>query len=108
MTTPKILPFRRWPDGDRLAWEAAVAPGDVLSAGGGAAHWAPKTSKQVKKRYGRWLAYLELKGELDPRLTPIERATPDAVRAFVASMLAEDLSTVTVHSTLRDVKIRSF
>ncbi len=55
----RCLKLPQWPDADRLAWEAAVAEGDLLNGGGLAARWRETTRKTVQDANGRWLTFLE-------------------------------------------------
>ena len=51
----RCLPVADWPDGDRLAWHAALAAGDPLSCERStAASWKPATSHKSRRGYGRW------------------------------------------------------
>ena len=63
------MPFEEWPERDRLAWLAAIAPGDddLLAVDRPALRWKSELQGEVFVRYyGIWLAWLKSRGELDP------------------------------------------
>ena len=78
----RALPYSEWPIGDRLAWEKAIADGDIFDGRGPAAHWASPTKRTNIQHYGRWLGYLLWRGELVSSASPESRVTTDAVRAY--------------------------
>lgn len=81
------LKLEDWPEGDRAAWEAALAPGDLLEGTMGAAqHWSPDTQDHRRKAYGRWLTSRIAAGSFDPTTTPSSRITPDAVRHYLSEL----------------------
>ena len=81
------LRVEQWPEADRLAWEAAALPGDILDGTVGAAHhWSPQTREKYRKGYGRWLNFLILNGMFDPDLPPAARVTTAAVRLYLAEL----------------------
>src|SRR4051794_7367572 len=75
-----------WPDPDRQAWAAALAPGDVLDPGGPASRWAPITRRGVIKNYGRWLTWLDRTGQLDPASSPAGQVIPERVKGFILTL----------------------
>lgn len=82
----RCRPLHLWPEDDRLAWAAALRPGDALDPGGPASRWAPTTRALAIAGYSRWLAWLDRTGELDPTLPPARQVTPRRVREFVAAL----------------------
>jgi integrase len=72
-----------WPVKDRVAYLAALRPGDPLEPGGLAAEWSPYTQRKNAKGYGRWLTWLGVRGLLDPSLEPTDRITRERVVAYV-------------------------
>lgn len=63
---PRVaLHVSHWPQADRLAWERAQKPGNPLQRPGAACSWRPATRKSAAGAYGRWLAFLAARGELD-------------------------------------------
>ena len=89
---PKYDPTRRcrppslWPAADRLAWDAALQPGDVLDPGGPASRWAPLTRSGAARAYGRWLTWLDGTGQLEPGASFADQVTPERVRDFVGAL----------------------
>jgi hypothetical protein len=77
-----------WPAGDRAAWEALFAPGDVLTDAGPCRRWRPATRKGRAHHYALWLGWLTSQGALDPDASPGARAAPEAVLAFAAALRA--------------------
>ena len=63
----RCLKVHEWPEADRLAWELAFEPGDVLDdTVGPGVHWSEQTREKYRKGYGRWLTFLILNGGIDP------------------------------------------
>jgi site-specific recombinase XerD len=101
--TRVYLPFDQWPRADVLAWDTAIAEGDVLDGRGPAHHWRPATRKANLEHYSRWLAFLLLTGtRLD--CAPESRVSRDAVRAYVEHLKAR-LAPRTVVSSLVGLKV---
>lgn len=93
MTHPAKDPARQrlkledWPETDRMAWEAALAPGDLLDGTMGAAHhWSLETQEMRRKAYGRWLTSRIAAGGFDPTAAPTDRISRDAVREFISEL----------------------
>jgi len=85
--TRRSLPLQEWPDADRLAWEAALAPGDLLDGTVGPGHhWSPDTREKYRKGYGRWLTFVIGSGRFDPAVVPSDRITEDAVRDYLVEL----------------------
>lgn len=85
MTSKRIaLKPEEWPAPDREAWHAALVPGDLLDDNGPAAKWAPATRSGVSSSYGRWLAWLSVRGALDREQVPADRATREVMNDYVA------------------------
>lgn len=82
------LPLEQWPASDRLAWQAALSPGDPLDPGGLAASWRPATRQNVQIAYSRWLAWLRGCGRLDEALAPADRVLPVPVGDYVIHLRA--------------------
>ena len=81
------LKLKDWPEGDRAAWEAALAPGDLLDGTMGAAsHWCPETQAMRRKAYGRWLTSRIRAGGFDPLARPASRITRDAVTSYISDL----------------------
>lgn len=93
MVHPRNDPSRRclkveeWPDVDRLTWEAARRPGNILLDDyGRASHWSEETFLKYRKGYGRWLNFLGHRGWLDVGAEPTSRITRERVAAYVEEL----------------------
>jgi len=100
----RYLAFDAWPSGDRAAWRAALAKGDILDGQGPAAHWAEATKRTNLQHYARWLGFLAAEAGLCEGLRPEERVTPDAIRAYVLRLQAQ-IAPRTVVSALVGLKV---
>jgi integrase len=98
----RCLPLAEWPTPDRTAWLAALAPGDLLEAGGERARYAPASNRKTEKGYGRWLAWLLCRGYLEPEKAPADRITPERLRAYIADLSVFDAS-ATILSRLQEL-----
>jgi integrase len=93
------LKLADWPLADRDAWPNACRPRQGLKRGGAAAPLAPITRKDLERRYGYFLTYLNERGELDPSAEAAAQITPEAVEGYLAHV--EPLWTpVTIAQTL--------
>jgi len=103
---PPYLPTRvytlvdAWPAQDQAAWAKASKAGSPLEDGGWAARWAPPSRYKAERDYGRWLAWLDQHGELDPDQAPRQRATRDRVGRYLED-IKTDLSPFSVQSCLQ-------
>ena len=80
----RCLPIELWPEADKVAWAAAIAPNTVLDdTMGRGALWRKPTRRRVSKCYGRWLSYLIVAGKLIPDDTPTSRIERETVRDYV-------------------------
>ncbi len=93
MMDPKKDPRRRclkveeWPATDRVAWQNALQPGDILEDDRGlAAHWAPDTVHKNRRGYGRWINWLAVTGRLDSAVQPAARVTREAVKGYLEEL----------------------
>jgi integrase/recombinase XerD len=100
----RCKPADQWPQQDRLRWQAALQPGDLLEEGGCRAGHSRFSNRAMEKGYGRWLAWLDAKGLLDDHVAPGNRITPDRVRAYVVDLEAEN-ATGTVIARLIELKV---
>lgn len=83
----RCLPLHAWPEPDRLAWEAALAPGDLLDGTiGPGHHWCPDTREKYRKGYGRWLTFVIGSGRFDPEEAPADRITRDAIGSYLEKL----------------------
>ena len=97
------LPFDRWPEPDRAAWQELFREGNVLDGRGAACDWAEATRRTNLKHYARWLGWLNQVGDLDTGLIPLQRASLERVKAY-AQVLRETLSSRTVASAVIGLK----
>jgi integrase/recombinase XerD len=98
--TLSCKPLDLWPPPDRAAWANATTVGSVLDPGGWASDWASATLRKTVSDYGRWLAWLETQGELDPSLTPGARATRERVAGYLNDQKSR-LSSFSVQANLQ-------
>ena len=82
----KSIPIALWPARDRAAWDAALAPGDVLDPGGVASRWSPATRRKTALGYGRFLFFLLQRGDLDVLAGPTNRITHERLAAYLAEL----------------------
>jgi len=86
----RCLPVEEWPAPDRDAWAKAIAPDDLLDPGGLGGHWSLASRRKTSKGYGRFLAWLEQMGLLDPSCSPADRVTPELATAYVEHLFASN------------------
>src|SRR5690242_20243265 len=89
---PRCVPLAQWPAIDRTRWEIAHRRGSLLDDPGPAADWRPATSAKIQNGYGRWLAFLEDDGRLDPEAEPQARVTREVVCAYVEALRCRNAS----------------
>lgn len=83
----RCLRVGEWPEGDRLAWEAAIQPGDLLDGTVGPAfHWSKATQRKRRKGYGRWLTFLITSGRFDRTQGLAERITPENIEVYIEEL----------------------
>jgi hypothetical protein len=80
------LPFDLWPAADRAAWQAALRPGDAFDVGGLASRWSEATRRKTMLGWGRYLFFLQERGELDPMATPAQRITEERLTAYLLEL----------------------
>ena len=85
--TRRCLPLVDWPEQDRLAWKAALVPGDLLDGTVGPGHhWSKDTREKYRKGYGRWLTFVIGSGRYNPDVAPSDRITTKAVAAYLGEL----------------------
>jgi hypothetical protein len=73
--------------GDRPpAVAAALMTGDLLEEGGSRAKYTQSTNRGIVYGYGRWLQWLDHRGQLDPANSAGDRITFDRVRAYLTDL----------------------
>ena len=101
-------PLAHWPEADRHAWEVARAPGGLLDDAGLAAGWRPATVNGALAVYGRFLAYLDREGLLDPAHGVGDRLTPMLLKRYVAELQGVSSSrTVASYVVVLDMVLRA-
>lgn len=80
--------FDQWPELDQRLWEKAHHRGASLLDLGAATSWRDATRVGVEKTWGIFLAFLDGTGELDPRLPPSARTTPERFLRFIQAQQA--------------------
>ena len=93
------LAVEDWPRLDRLAWEAACRPAGPLDEPGAALRWAEPTRNITIRMWGRYLAYLQAEGVMDPSAGPAERVSFEQVGRFIVAM-QNRLAPSTIDATL--------
>lgn len=88
-----------WPCRDAETWQRAIATGGPLDPCGPAARWSPASQKLVADAYGRFLQWLESRGELDRAGGPGDRVTPERLSRYVI----ERRSRVAIRTVFNDV-----
>jgi integrase/recombinase XerD len=96
------IPISEWPIADRAAWLAANRSGSPFEPGGLAADWSEASRNKNRYGYGRWLAWLDERGDFDPAMHPGTRVTRDRVRAYL-SILQATLSPFSTCSALAEL-----
>lgn len=93
----RCLTVDRWPEGDRLAWERAMAPGDILDGTVGPGfHWREQTREKYRKGYGRWLTFLVMHTLLEPDIAAADRVTPERVELYCDDLRSQDIGSWTL------------
>ena|SRR5215471_1530109 len=82
----RCKPLEEWPEEDRAWWQAALVPGDLLQQGGSRAGYSERTNRGLVSNYGRWLTWLDRRGQLDRTDSPADRITRAQLRAYVADL----------------------
>ena len=80
------LLLHNWPDADRNAFTALFAEGGLLDDQGPLAHWRASSREAMKRQYGYWLGWVTQAEPDALALPPVDRATPQRLRAWLASM----------------------
>jgi integrase/recombinase XerD len=78
--------LEEWPEPDRVLWQAALLPGELLEDGGSRTRYSEYSNRNAVYGYGRWLAWLERHGLLEPSGAPADRITTARVRAYLADL----------------------
>ena len=84
--TPACWKPERWPEPDRLGWLAGCTSDDALDEPAYATTLSGPTLQLTWKGYGRWLAFLDANGWLDPATPPLERVNRHRLRAYCRTL----------------------
>jgi integrase len=85
--TRRCLPLDQWPEADRIAWQSALMPGDLLDGTVGPGyHWSSDTREKYRKGYGRWLTFVIGSGRYDPSHSPADRITKEAIKVYIEEL----------------------
>src|SRR5215216_6712908 len=95
----RSLPLQCWPDTDRMAWAAASQTGQRLKRGGAASHLKDVTRRDLIRRYGYFLDYVQRTERLDRNAQVTAYVTPDRAERFRLELEAR-VSSVTVYGTI--------
>ena len=95
----RSVPFAEWSEADRFASTAARRPAERLKRGGAASHMRDITFRDLTRRYGYFLDYVQRTERLDKAAGVAAYVTPDRVRAFVAELQAR-VGSVTVYGSI--------
>ena len=96
MTDHKANPrYARWSNGDRFAWERAVAgePNDFLEDRPRLADWARSTQRNARNVVSAFLRWLETKTQLPTEGSLGDITTPDLLLAYVRERLSSHAPT---------------
>lgn len=88
--TRRCLPLDQWPEADRIAWQSALMPGDLLDGTVGPGyHWSSDTREKYRKGYGRWLTFVIGSGRYDPSHSPADRITKEAIKVYIVELQSQ-------------------
>ena len=99
VVTVRSVPSAEWPEADRFASTAARRPAERLKRGGAASHMKDITFRDLVRRYGYFLDYVQRTEGLDLAAAAAAYVTPARVRGFVAELQAR-VGSVTVHGSI--------
>jgi len=108
----RCLKFASWPAPDRILWEEAVRQRDArtdpnhddLDDDHVAIEWSPHTLAKAADGYGRWLGFLDWRGELDPDEAPVDRVTRKRAGAFFKLMRELENSPFTIVGRFNELR----
>ena len=82
-----VLPIAHWPLQDAQIWLSATAASDPFAdEGGERAMMRPHSNRRLQSSYGRWLGFLQHRGELQNNENPARRIRRENVLAYVGEM----------------------
>lgn len=95
----RSLPIDQWPGADRLVWAAARRPAERLKRGGAASHLEDVTCRDLARRYGYFLDYVQRSEGLARDREAAGHVTRDRVGGFLAELQAR-VGSVTVYGSV--------
>src|ERR1700676_979471 len=99
----RSLPLDHWPNADRAAWDEACRPSVRFKRGGAASHLRPVTQKELSKRYGLFLGFLNRSSRLDLNSAAGALVIPAHVQGYVTELQART-SSVNVYSSIQKLR----
>jgi hypothetical protein len=93
-----------WPAIDRQLWHDATRPAGFLETHRRASLLGRHRHDFLERAYGRWLVFLDRRGELDPAQEPLDRVTEARVSAFVTDVRSR-LSPVSILMVVEALKV---
>src|SRR5271156_1854988 len=78
--------LHEWPAPYRARWLAATAPGDDLDMPAYGRSLRPASRDTIARNFGRWLTFLDGRGELDERVPPEALVTPARIAAYLREL----------------------
>ena len=78
--------LHEWPAPYRALWLAATAPGDDLDMPTYGRSLRPASRDTFTRNFGRWLSFLDGRGELDDRVPPEVLVTPARIAAYLREL----------------------
>lgn len=102
-TTAICWPIARWPETDQTAWTLGCTPGDPFDDPHYGATLRPDSLTKIRKGYGRWLDFLDIRGWLDPAQPALERVTRARLRAYFHALRAAGNADYTVIGRFTDL-----
>ncbi|GLR66931.1 hypothetical protein GCM10010909_16110 [Acidocella aquatica] len=78
--------LHEWPAAYRQAWQEATAPGDDLDEASYGKSLRPSSLDTMARNFGRWLTFLDGRGELDDRVPPAQMVTPARIADYLREL----------------------
>lgn len=82
-----VLPLDQWPHPDLQVWRSAISTSDPFAdEGGERAMMRPHSNRRLQASYGRWLGFLQRRGELDRCPDPASRVRRETVELYMREL----------------------
>lgn len=95
--------LENWPTADRLGWDAALRASERLRRGGAASHLKDVTRRDLARRYGYFLDYVQRTEEFNDSMAAAAYVTPERIAGFLTELQGR-VSSVTVYGTIYKVR----